>query len=192
MTILATLPPPINLYTQCFQIKFTERMSCNHEYQRLLSNSSKSAPVSSSSYGTLDKEGKVGRQNSKTVQCISKKIRRQFSVILVAVLIFMVKDGALGVDKVLDTLEQREILDVKKEEASNSLNANEDPDPSETLSDEQIEALFLAFGFSLSVVLLAVSNTTVICLLGTLAAVSSTSMTLLILNFDYFLSMKGK
>ena len=172
-------------------------MSYKHEYQKLLWKSSASSPssisasVSCLSYGTIGNEVKNVSHNKESVQCISKKIRRQFLVILVAVLIFMVKDGALGVDKVRDTLELKETLDeVTREETNKKLNSSEDL--LEILSDGQIEALFLAFGFALSVVLLAVSNTIVICMLGTFAAVSSTSISLLVINFDYFSSLKGK
>ena len=117
------------------------------------------------------------------------KIKRKFSVILVAVLIFMVKDGALGVDNVRDTLELRNILEVSIEEKRNISISDEDFPV--MISDAQIELLFLAFGFTISAVLLSVSSTTVICLLGTLAAVSSISLSLLFLNLDNFARFEG-
>ena len=99
-----------------------------------------------------------------------------------AVLIFMVKDGALGVDNVRDTLELRNILEVSIEEKRNISISDEDFPV--MISDAQIELLFLAFGFTISAVLLSVSSTTVICLLGTLAAVSSISLSLIVLNLS--------
>ena len=101
----------------------------------------------------------------------------------------MVKDGALGVDNVRDTLELRDILEVSIEEKHNISISDEDFPM--MISDAQIELLFLAFGFTISAVLLAVSSTTVICLLGTLAAVTSILLSLLFLNLDNFARFEG-
>ena len=135
--------------------------------------------------------GSVSSKRNRYFHEKPKKIKRKFSVILVAVLIFMVKDGALGVDNVRDTLELRDILEVSIDEKRNISISDEDEDFPMMISDAQIELLFLAFGFTISAVLLAVSSTTVVCLLGTLAAVSSILLSLLFLNLDNFARFEG-
>ena len=170
------------------------RLSQKYENESLLCQSDTSlsrsftTASSSSSYGAIDTRVKcetLALDNNQD----PKKIKRKFSVILVAVLIFMVKDGALGVDNVRDTLELRDILEVSIEEKRNISISDEDFPM--MISDAQIELLFLAFGFTISAVLLAVSSTTVICLLGTLAAVLSISLSLLFLNLDNFARFEG-